>query len=54
MWAFMEDTSLEQRNKMQKRLIDRYEHKQILFDEADPVIEKYVYKLRQRLIESKQ
>ena len=51
--GFMEDTNVDQRNKIQKQLTDRYEHKQILFEETDPVVIKYVEELWQRIIENK-
>ena len=51
--GFMEDTTVEQRNKIQKQLTDRYEHKQILFDETDPVVKKYVDELWQRITDAK-
>jgi len=51
--GFMEDTTVEQRNKIQKHLTNKYEHKQEFFEETDPVIIKYVNELWQRIIESK-
>ena len=49
----MEDTDLDQRNKIQKHLTERYERKQILFDETDPIVRKYVEELWKRIIETK-
>ena len=53
--GFMEDATPEQLNKIQKRLTEKYEHKQFLFEaeEDDPVVEKYVEDLWQRIIASK-
>lgn len=51
--GFMEDTIVEQRNKIQKHLTERYEHKQVLFEETDPVVKKYVDELWQRIIDTK-
>lgn len=51
--GFMEDTTVEQLNKIQKHLTNKYEHKQEFFEETDPVIIKYVNELWQRIIESK-
>ena len=53
--GFMEDATPEQLNKIQKRLTEKYEHKQLLFEaeEDDPVVEKYVEDLWQRIIASK-
>ncbi len=51
--GFMEDTTVEQRNKIQKHLTEKYEHKQMLFDETDPVVKKYVDELWQRIIDTK-
>ncbi len=51
--GYMEDTNVDQRNKIQKHLSDRYEHKQILFEETDPVVIKYVEQLWQRIIDNK-
>lgn len=49
----MEDTNVDQRNKIQKHLTDRYERKQVLFEETDAVVIKYVEELWQRIIENK-
>jgi hypothetical protein len=49
----MEDTNVDQRNKIQKHLTDKYEHKQVLFEETDPLVRKYVEELWQRIIENK-
>ena len=51
--GFMNDTTVEQRNKIQKHLTHKYEHKQILFEETDPVVIKYVDELWQRIIDTK-
>jgi hypothetical protein len=51
--GFMEDTSVEQRNKIQKHLTNKYEHKQMLFEETDPVVITYVDELWQRIIDTK-
>ena len=34
--GYMEDINVDQRNKIQKHLTDKYEHKQVLFEETDP------------------
>lgn len=52
--GFMEDTDVQQRNKIQRHLTDKYERKQSLFEETDPVVKHYVSFLRQRIIESNQ
>jgi predicted HAD superfamily phosphohydrolase len=50
----MEDTTtVEQRIKIQKHLTDKYEQKESLFEETDPVVNKYVAELWQRIIDSK-
>lgn len=51
--GFMEDTTVEQRNRIQRQLTDRYENKQTLFTETDPIVIKYVDQLWQRITESK-
>jgi transposase len=52
--GFMEDASPEQLNIIQKRLTEKKEHKEPLFEpEEDPVVKKYVDELWQRIIESK-
>lgn len=51
--GFMEDTTAEQRNKIQKHLTDKYEHKQILFEETDPIVNKYVDELWQLITDTK-
>jgi hypothetical protein len=51
--GYMEDTNVDQRNKIQKHLTDRYERKQVLFEEADRVVIKYVEELWQCIIENK-
>lgn len=52
--GFMEDTTVEQRHKIQAMLNDKYEQKQSIFSEADPVVNGYVSALWQRIIEEKQ
>ena len=50
----MEDATPEQLNQIQKRLTEKYEHKQSLFEgEQDPVVKKYVEDLWQRIVASK-
>lgn len=50
----MEDATPEQLNRIQKRLTEKYEHKQSLFEpEEDPVVKKYVEQLWQRIVASK-
>ena len=50
----MEDATPEQLNKIQKRLTEKYENKQSLFEQQeDPVVKKYVEDLWQRIIASK-
>ena len=52
--GFMEeDTTAEQRNKIQKHLTNKYEHQQMLFEETDPVVIQYVAELWQRIIDDK-
>lgn len=51
--GFMEDTTAEQRNKIQKHLTDKYEHKQTLFEETDPVVNKYIDELWQLIGDTK-
>jgi hypothetical protein len=51
--GYMEDTDVDQRNKIQKHLTDRYEHKPTLFEETDPLVRKYVEELWQRIIDNK-
>ena len=52
--GFMEDASPEQLNIIQRRLTEKKEHKEPLFEqEEDPVVKKYVDELWQRIIESK-
>ena len=52
--GFMEDTNVEQRNKIQRHLTDKYERRQSLFIETDAVVIRYVSLLWQRIIESHQ
>jgi hypothetical protein len=49
----MEDSNVDQRNKIQKHLNDRYERKQILFEETDLIVIRYVEELWKRIIETK-
>lgn len=50
----MEDTTtVEQRLKIQNYLTDKYEQKESLFEETDPVVNKYVAELWQRILDSK-
>ena len=51
--GFMEDTTVEQRNKIQKHLTDKYEQKQSLFEETDAIVKKYVDQLWQRIPDTK-
>ena len=51
--GFMEDTTVEQRHKIQGMLNDKYEMKQSVFSEADPIVNGYVSALWQRIVEEK-
>jgi len=51
--GFMEDTTVEQRQKIQAMLRDKYEMKQSVFSEPDPVVNSYVSALWKRIIEEK-
>jgi len=51
--GFMEDTTVEQRHKIQAMLNDKYEMKQHIFRETDPIVNGYVSALWQRIIEEK-
>jgi len=51
--GFMEDTTVEQRRKIQAMLNDKYEMKQSVFSEPDPVVNSYVSALWQRIVEEK-
>jgi hypothetical protein len=51
--GFMEDTTVEQRNRIQKHLTGKYEHKQMLFEESDPVVIRYTGELWQRILDAK-
>jgi transposase len=53
--GFMEDVTVGQLNKIQKQLTERYERKQVLFDqeEDDPIVKKYVEGFWQRIVASK-
>jgi hypothetical protein len=50
--GFMEDTTAKL-NKIQKHLTHKHEHTQLLFEETDPVVKKYVDELWQRIIDAK-
>jgi transposase len=53
--GFMEDATPEQLSRIQKLLTDKQEHKESLFEQQeDPVVEKYVAGLWQRIVASKQ
>ena len=49
----MEDTTVEQRHKIQGMLNDKYEMKQPVFSETDPIVNGYVSALWQRIVEQK-
>lgn len=49
----MEDTTVEQRNRIQKHLTNRYEKKEFLFEETDPLVIKYADQLWQRIVDEK-
>lgn len=52
--GFIEDTTPEQLNKIQKHLTDKYEQKTSLFDqEEDPEVKRYVEDFWQRILLSK-
>lgn len=53
--GFMEDATPEQMNIIQKKLTEKYERRQPLFEQAeqDPIIKKYVADLWQRIVSSK-
>ena len=53
--GFMEEVTVDQLNKIQKQLTERYERKQTFFEQAsdDPVVKKYVEALWQRIVASK-
>jgi DDE family transposase len=51
--GFMEDTTAEQRHKIQAMLNDKYEMKQSVFSEADPIVNIYVSALWQRIVDEK-
>jgi hypothetical protein len=48
----MEDTTVDQRNKIQRHLTNRYDLKQMLFEESDPVVRTYVEALWQQIAET--
>lgn len=50
--GFMEDVTAEQLNKIQNQLSARYERKQVLFEQDDPLIKKYVEELWKRIVSS--
>jgi transposase len=49
--GFMDDANGVQRLKIQRHLTDRYERKQNIFVETDPIVVKYVSQLWQRILE---
>ena len=53
--GFMDDVTTDQLNKIQKKLTEKYEHKQVLFEpeQDDPVVKKYVEGFWQRIVASK-
>jgi len=51
--GFMEDTTVEQRNSIQKHLTGKYEHRQMLYEESDPVVIRYTGELWQRILDAK-
>ena len=52
--GFMEDASPEQLNIIQRRLTEKKEHKEPLFEqEEDPIVKNYVDELWQRIISAK-
>ena len=51
--GFMEDTTAEQRHKIQAILNDKYEMKQSVFSETDTVVNNYVSALWRRIVEEK-
>ena len=51
--GFIDDIAPEQLNKIQKQLNDKYEHKQPLFEQEDPIVKKHVTEFWQRIVESK-
>ena len=53
--GFKEDASPEQLNIIQKRLTEKHERKQPLFEqeEEDPIVKKYIEELWQRIVGSK-
>jgi len=51
--GFMEDTTVEQRNKIQKYITLRYEKKLLIFEEPDPLVVKYVDQLWNRIVDGK-
>jgi transposase len=51
--GFMEDTTVAQRHQIQVMLSDRYEMKQSVFSETDPVVNGYVSALWKRIVEEK-
>jgi transposase len=51
----MEGVTTDQLNKIQKQLTEKYEHKQMFFEQEqdDPLVKKYVEELWQRIVASK-
>ena len=48
---FVDDANGAQRLKIQRHLTNRYEHKQTIFEETDPIVVRYVSQLWQRILE---
>lgn len=51
--GFMDGVTPEQLNRIQRHLTGKYEHRQMLFEESDPVIIRYVGDLWQQIIDGK-
>jgi hypothetical protein len=51
--GFMEDTTVDQRSQIQRHLTNRYDLRQMLFEEPDPLVSAYVEQLWQRIVEAK-
>ena len=51
--GFMDGVTPEQLNRIQRHLTGKYEHKQMLFEESDPLIIRYVGDLWQQIIDGK-
>lgn len=50
--GFMEEVTAEQLSKIQQQLTQRYEHRQAVFQEEDPVVRQYVEEFWQRIVSS--